>query len=103
MVIRHGPEGTIVNKLAVAAVLALFTCAAAQAAVIDLGSNDSLARPPGVMQSGPGDLAVNGPALIVVPPRGMSELAEPEMFAMMLLGLCLIGYRANRDSDEKFE
>jgi hypothetical protein len=33
----------------------------------------------------------------------MSELPEPEVFAMMLLGLVLIGYRASRDSDEKFK
>jgi hypothetical protein len=33
----------------------------------------------------------------------MSELPEPEVFAMMLLGLVLIGYRVRRDSDEKFK
>ena len=32
-----------------------------------------------------------------------SDLAEPEMFAMMLLGLVLIGYRVSRDSSEKFK
>lgn len=44
------------------------------------------------------------------PPRGMvsvavdpSELAEPAVFAMMLLGLCLIGYRVSRDSSETFK
>lgn len=36
-------------------------------------------------------------------PAAPSELPEPEMFAMMLIGLVLIGYRASRDSDEKFE
>ena len=33
----------------------------------------------------------------------LSELPEPEVFAMMLLGLVLIGYRARRDSSEKFQ
>jgi len=33
----------------------------------------------------------------------MSHVPEPEVFAMMLLGLCLIGFRASRDSDEKFK
>jgi hypothetical protein len=32
-----------------------------------------------------------------------SELAEPQMLAMMLLGLWLIGYKASRDISEKFE
>ena len=38
----------------------------------------------------------------LLPAAPMSELPEPEVFAMMLLGLVLIGYRASRDSDEKF-
>ncbi|WP_305823469.1 MULTISPECIES: PEP-CTERM sorting domain-containing protein [Massilia] len=34
----------------------------------------------------------------------MSELPEPEVFAMMLVGLVLLGYRARRrDSSEKFK
>ena len=33
----------------------------------------------------------------------LSELPEPEVFAMMLLGLVLIGYRARRESGEKFQ
>ena len=32
-----------------------------------------------------------------------SELPEPEVFAMMLVGLILIGYRVSRDSSDKFE
>lgn len=36
-------------------------------------------------------------------PSHLSELPEPEVFAMMLLGLVLIGYRASRDSSEKFK
>ena len=33
----------------------------------------------------------------------LSELPEPEVIAMMLVGLVLIGYRASRDSSEKFQ
>lgn len=50
------------------------------------------------------------PSVAVAPPPGsfvtlvhMSELPEPEVFAMMLVGLVLIGYRASRDSSEKFK
>ena len=32
----------------------------------------------------------------------LPHLPEPEVVAMMLLGLVLIGYRASRDSNEKF-
>ena len=32
----------------------------------------------------------------------LPHLPEPEVVAMMLLGLVLIGYRASRDSSEKF-
>lgn len=32
-----------------------------------------------------------------------SELPEPEVFAMMLLGLVLIGWRVRRDSSDKFQ
>lgn len=40
---------------------------------------------------------------IVLRSNQSSELPEPEVFAMMLLGLVLIGYRARRDSSEKFK
>lgn len=43
------------------------------------------------------------PAPVVAPVTGMSELPEPEVLLMMLLGMCLIGYRASRVSDEKFK
>ena len=48
------------------------------------------------------DLAVSA-ARGLAPPAALPELPEPEVFAMMLLGLVLIGYRASRHSDEKFE
>lgn len=38
-----------------------------------------------------------------LPVASLSELPEPEVFAMMLLGLVLIGYRASRDSNETFK
>lgn len=38
-----------------------------------------------------------------LPAPSMSELPEPEVFAMMLVGLVLIGYRAHRDSSETFK
>jgi hypothetical protein len=36
-------------------------------------------------------------------PAMTSELPEPKVFAMMAIGLILIGYRASRDSSEKFK
>jgi hypothetical protein len=36
-------------------------------------------------------------------PAMVSELPEPEVFAMMLVGVILIGYRISRDSSEKFK
>lgn len=74
------------NKLAIAAALALMVGGAAQAAVIDLA---------------PQAPAQAGPATALQAVR--SELAEPEVFAMMLVGLVLLGYRARKDSSEKFE
>jgi hypothetical protein len=46
---------------------------------------------------------VNHNEVVAPPPASMSELPEPEVFAMMLVGLVLIGYRASRDSSEKFK
>jgi hypothetical protein len=59
---------------------------AAQAAVIDLAP-----RAPAP--------AVNAGTLQAI----RSELPEPEVFAMMLVGLVLLGYRARKDSSEKFK
>jgi len=71
------------------AALGLLFSGAVQAAVIDLGDL--------------GNRTVPRSAPVVAPPVSMSELPEPEVFAMMLVGLVLIGYRARRDSSEKFE
>jgi hypothetical protein len=89
-------EGNIVNKYALAATLALVLCGAVQAAAIDLDTH-----PAGTTAGAAGPQAApTGTAVLGVP---MSELPEPEVFAMMLVGLVLIGYRARRDSSDKFK
>jgi hypothetical protein len=102
---RHQHEGMIVNKLALAAALALTFCGTVHATAIELASQ------PGTQPAGPlvqaqprsaGPAAAPHAATVVLS-SGISELPEPEVFAMMLVGLVLIGYRASRDSDEKFK
>lgn len=84
------------KNIALAATLALTLCGHAQA-----GPAEALPA------RGTIDLSVNpaaaAPAARVVLQAATSDLAEPEVFAMMLLGLCLIGYRVSRDSSEKFK
>jgi len=95
-----------VKRYALATALALSLGGAAQAAVIDLVSDSEAFSPPtqpAYPQQRVADLAVTSRAEIVTPPANMSELPEPEVFAMMLLGLVLIGYRAGRDSSETFK
>ena len=87
------------KRLLLAVALGLFAGGAAQAAVIDLSSP---ARDSGA-QRRIADLAVAPGPEIVTAPTYMSELPEPEVFAMMLVGLVLLGYRASRDSSEKFK
>lgn len=88
------------NRYALAAALALCLGSPAQAAVIDLanGHNAVVRVQPPVR-----NLSVTQRQDVVTPPANMSELPEPEVFAMMLLGLILIGYKAGRDSSEKFK
>jgi hypothetical protein len=83
--------GRMLKSLALLAVWAGMLAVAAPAQAIDVISGA------GVAQAIAADVA--SPTLPVGP---LSELPEPEVFAMMLLGLVLIGYRASRDSDEKF-
>ena len=89
------------NKFFIALALGLLAGGAAHAAVVELsptphGSAASHARL--------ADLAPTPRLEVVAPPTQMSELPEPEVFAMMLLGLVLLGYRARRrDSSEKFK
>jgi hypothetical protein len=84
-----------VKNIALAATLVLGLCGHAQAGLAEL-----------VPDRANINLTVNAAAVqpggTVVLQSDTSELAEPEMFAMMLLGLCLIGYRVTRDSSEKF-
>lgn len=93
------------KQFALAAALALATCGAAQGAVVELSSDGLVpVLAPAVSAAGltPADLAVIESSVALAPAGKMSELPEPEVFAMMLVGLCLIGYRASRVSDEKF-
>jgi hypothetical protein len=88
------------KRHALTAALALFLANAAQAAVTDLAPGNGVGTSP-APQAVP-DLAVTGHTHIITPPSHLSELPEPEVFAMMLVGLILIGYRAGRDSSDKF-
>lgn len=47
-------------------------------------------------------LAITRRDQIVTPLTHLPELPEPEVFAMMLVGLVLIGYRVSRDGGDKF-
>lgn len=87
------------KRYALATALAICLGSPAHAAMIDLatGKQATVQAPP--MRS----LSVTQRQEIVAPPSNMSELPEPEVFAMMLLGLILIGYKAGRDSSEKFK
>lgn len=89
------------KRHALTAALALFLASAAQAAVIDLAPGNGIVANP--VPQAVHDLAITGHTHIVAPPSHLSELPEPEVFAMMLVGLILIGYRAGRDSSDKFK
>lgn len=92
-------EGMTVKRYALAALLSLSIGGAVQAAAIDL---DPAAA--GVRAYRVADLSTLHRTDVVAPPSAsMSELPEPEVFAMMLVGLVLIGYRASRVSNEKFK
>jgi hypothetical protein len=91
-----------VKKIALAASLALALCGHAQARLVEIAAERSpidFPRHSGLVTA---DVAAVQPREVVVLQSSTSDLAEPEVFAMMLLGLCLIGYRASRDSSEKF-
>jgi hypothetical protein len=86
-------KGFAVKTIALAALLALALCGQAQAGFVEI------AAVPGATAQAAAGPPKGGVAVALDP----SELAEPEVFAMMLLGLCLIGYRVSRDSSEKFK
>lgn len=85
------------KKYAVAAAFMLALVAAAPASAIEVVDNPQAAT--AHMDSHPRMTAME---MAAMPAPQMSELPEPEVFAMMLLGLVLIGYRARRESGEKF-
>lgn len=92
-------EGTTVKRYAFAVMLSLLFGGAAQAVAIDLDTTSA-----GVRAYRVADLSTLHRTEVVAPPSSsMSELPEPEVFAMMLVGLILIGYRASRVSNEKFK
>ena len=112
------------NRFALAAVLAIGLSGTAQAKVIELLPEREAGEPAagvpaagvpaaGVPAAGirvSGALPIQSHAGAASPsreafalPSGISELPEPEVFAMMLVGLVLLGYRARRDSSEKFK
>jgi hypothetical protein len=79
------------------AALSLVFCGASQAAAVDLDTTHA------VHAYRIADISPAARTEAVAPSPSMSELPEPEVFAMMLVGLILIGYRASRDSSEKFK
>lgn len=86
------------NRFALAAILALALGGPAQAKMIEL-----VPEPSAPAQSAATEGAGRQSAQLAILPSHPSELPEPEVFAMMLVGLVLIGYRARRDSSEKFK
>jgi hypothetical protein len=78
----------IVKYYVSALLFSLVSAGVAQAAVIDL--NNHRAVP-----------VVAAEVSTAMP--SMSELPEPEVLAMMVVGLILIGYKASRHSSEKFK
>lgn len=86
-----------VKRYALAIVVGLLVGSAVQAAVIDLDSSPAASVRVADLST------VQRNEVVAPPPASMSELPEPEVFAMMLVGLILIGYRASRDSSEKFK
>lgn len=81
------------KTIAHAAMLALALCGPARAGLVEVAGGKEAAT-----TASPGQ-----PQAIVVLQSSTSDLAEPEVLAMMLLGLCLIGYKASRESSEKFK
>ena len=93
-IVKHD-EGKAVKRNVLALVLGLLCCGAVQAAAVDLDNNHAV-------QARVSDLSTvmrNEVAL----PSSMSELPEPEVFAMMVVGVILIGFKVSRDSSDKFK
>ena len=88
------------KRHAVMAALAFCLGGSAQAGVIDLPPADGAHADMPQRAAPVPNLAVT-PNIVNLPAH-MSELPEPEVFLMMLVGLVLIGYRTRRDSSDKF-
>jgi hypothetical protein len=100
---RPSKEGTTVNRHALVIALVFLLGGAAQAATVDLTPAIQSAGGTAEAAVVQRPLPASARTGLVALQAEMSELPEPEVFAMMLLGLVLIGYRASRDSDEKFK
>ncbi len=88
------------KKFAITAVSALALGAAVPASAIEVFDN-SPSTFAGVAAHHANLAPLPGKGLL--PGSQLSELPEPEVFAMMLLGLVLIGYRSSRSSNEPFK
>lgn len=87
------------KTIALTAALALTLGTAVPASAIEVLTNNAVLASADQRQP---DLTA-APARVVTEQMSLSELPEPEVLAMMLVGLVLIGYRASRDSNEKFK
>lgn len=90
------------KMLAVFAAFGLIVGNTVQAAVIDLVPANAQAAPLAA-NAALRSVAATPDTRIVTPPTHLPELPEPEVFAMMLVGLVLIGYKASRSSSDKFK
>ena len=96
----------VATVLAVGALSVIGAAGAAQASVIEfhleqrIQANSALIGPVTLR-----DVIANvrSSAMPVPAATRISQLPEPEVLAMMLVGLCLIGYRVGRISSEKFK
>ena len=93
----------IAARLGAALVLSLGTAHAAVTEVIFAAAPQAV-----ITRSHAAAQLQRAPAQIPSEPRAFvrhefSTVPEPQVFAMMLLGLCLIGFRASRITDEKFK
>ncbi len=87
------------KTFALTAALALTLGFALPASAIEVVTNNAVLASAAQRQP---DLTA-APARVETDHMVLSELPEPEVLAMMLVGLVLIGYRASRDSNEKFK
>ena len=90
-------EDTTVKKLLLAAAAIVALAVATPAGAIEILNKSGAVAAPGQR------VLPAMPPRAAMPSTQLSELPEPEVLAMMLLGLVLIGYRASRDASEKFK